>query len=268
MNNSEVRQYWEQNAPGWTRLSRLGYDVTRDFLNTPTFLAMLPDVAGLRGLDVGCGEGANTRRFAQRGAELTAFDLALNFIRSAEETEHDSRDGIRYLAASAERIPFTDEIFDFVVSTMCMMDMAEQEAAVREIWRVLKPGGFFQFSITHPCTDTPSRQWIKDENGNKVALASAGYFADPPGAVEEWIFSLTPPDLRAQFPMFRTPRFNLTLSAWLNMLAQNGFQLEETVEPHADEMLAQSCPFLADSRLVPMYIIFRWRKPGREQQQH
>lgn len=266
MDNSEVRKYWERNAPGWTHLSRLGYDVTRDYLNTPAFLAMLPDVKGLHGLDVGCGEGSNTRKFAQLGADLFAFDMALTFLRNAEETERKSPVGIRYLAASAERTPFLDAEFDFIVSTMRMMDMAEQVAALREIFRILKPGGFFQFSITHPCTDTPYRRWIKDENGEKKALAVAGYFDDNPGAVEEWSFGMAPPELRDQYPLFQTLRFNLTISQWLNLGVQAGFQFEEAAEPHLDEESAQRYPFLADSRLIPMSILFRWKKPSSRKQ--
>ncbi len=48
-------------------LARAGFDVYRDALNTPAFLAVLPDVRGQRGLDVGCGEGHNTRLLAERG---------------------------------------------------------------------------------------------------------------------------------------------------------------------------------------------------------
>ena len=60
MKHTDVKRYWEENAEAWTRLSRRGYDVYRDHLNTPAFLAMLPDVRGLAGLDIGCGEGNNT----------------------------------------------------------------------------------------------------------------------------------------------------------------------------------------------------------------
>jgi trans-aconitate methyltransferase len=41
-----------------------GHDIYRDHLNTPAFFAMLPDVEGLAGLDIGCGEGHNTRLLA------------------------------------------------------------------------------------------------------------------------------------------------------------------------------------------------------------
>jgi trans-aconitate methyltransferase len=68
MDHEEVGRYWDANAEAWTELVRAGYDHYRDGLNTPAFLEMLPDVEGLAGLDVGCGEGHNTRLVAERGA--------------------------------------------------------------------------------------------------------------------------------------------------------------------------------------------------------
>ena len=68
MDESSIRQYWERNAPTWIRLSRAGYDRCRDIQNSPAFFEMLPDVKGLTGLDIGCGEGHNTRQLAARGA--------------------------------------------------------------------------------------------------------------------------------------------------------------------------------------------------------
>ena len=88
MDHEEVGRYW--NADVWTELSRAGYDVYRDYLNTPAFLETLPEVAGLSGLDIGCGEGHNTRRLARRDARMTAVDIAERFVahaRKAEEQE-------------------------------------------------------------------------------------------------------------------------------------------------------------------------------------
>src|SRR3954447_23795109 len=67
MDHEEAGRYWDGNAEAWTRLARAGYDVYRDHLNTPAFFAMLPDVAGLSGLGIGCGGGANTRLLARGG---------------------------------------------------------------------------------------------------------------------------------------------------------------------------------------------------------
>ena len=64
-------------------LSRAGYDVYRDYLNTPAFFAILPDVRGLIGLDIRCGEGHNTRLLAHRGARVMGIDASPTFIRYA-----------------------------------------------------------------------------------------------------------------------------------------------------------------------------------------
>lgn len=68
MDDADVGRYWDHNADTWTELARAGYDVHRDLVNTPAFLAMLPNVTGSSGLDLGCGEGHNTRLLARRGA--------------------------------------------------------------------------------------------------------------------------------------------------------------------------------------------------------
>jgi hypothetical protein len=62
MDAKTVAAHWEANAETWTKYSRAGYDRYRDALNTPAFLAMLPAVDGLTGLDLGCGEGSGDRR--------------------------------------------------------------------------------------------------------------------------------------------------------------------------------------------------------------
>src|SRR6185295_14532567 len=61
MTHEEAGKFWNENANTWTALARAGYDVYRDYVNTPAFLEMLPEVRGLEGLDIGCGEGHNTR---------------------------------------------------------------------------------------------------------------------------------------------------------------------------------------------------------------
>src|SRR5262245_50978075 len=113
MTHLEAGRFWNANADVWTKLARAGYDVYRDHLNTPAFLAMLPDVTGLAGLDIGCGEGHNTRLLARRGARITAIDIAENFIAHARRTEDAEPLGIDYQVASAVEMPFADEAFDF-----------------------------------------------------------------------------------------------------------------------------------------------------------
>jgi 2-polyprenyl-3-methyl-5-hydroxy-6-metoxy-1,4-benzoquinol methylase len=51
---------------------------------------MLPDVEGLEGLDIGCGEGHNTSSLARRGACMTGVDISPTFIRYANEAEENT----------------------------------------------------------------------------------------------------------------------------------------------------------------------------------
>src|SRR4051812_40857407 len=113
MEHEGVGRFWNANAEAWTTLARAGYDVYRDNLNTPAFFELLPDVAGLSGLDIGCGEGHNTRLLARRGARVTAVDIAEVFIRHARQAEADDPLGIDYRVAGAVALPFGVEAFDF-----------------------------------------------------------------------------------------------------------------------------------------------------------
>jgi SAM-dependent methyltransferase len=261
MDTGEVGKYWDANAPVWTRLARMGCDVCRDRFNTPAFLDILPDVSGLRGLDVGCGEGANTRQLASRGARMTALDVSGKFVELAADFVEDETPDITYLVADGGRLPFAPKTFDFVTAFMSFMDMPDQAGAIVEVRRVLKPGGFFQFSITHPCTDTPYRKWIEDEDGRHVALSVSRYFQENEGEICEWMFCHAPEELRETLPKFRIPDFHRTLSFYFNTLAEAGFVLERVCEPRASEKTVERFPLLADSRLVPFFLIIRARWP-------
>lgn len=260
MDHLEVGRYWDQNAPTWTRLSRSGYDVYRDLLNTPAFLDLLPDVAGRRGLDLGCGEGHNTRLLAGRGAAMAGIDIAAAFVRAAAAEELRHPCDIRYLRASAAALPFADAAFDFGVAFMSLMDMPEQERVLGEIARVLCPGGFLQFSIEHPL-NCSRREWVRDESGRQLALTVSGYF-DVGEELDTWLFGTTPAELRATLPPFRVPRFRRTLSQWINAIAAAGLAIEAAAEPAADESTARAHPEIADSRIVPLFLQLRCRKPS------
>ncbi len=94
MDHKEVGKIWDENAANWSKLSRMGCDVYRDHVNTPAFLAMLPDVKGLQGLDIGCGQGHNTRKVAEQGAKMSAIDISPVFIKYAKEAEEKKPLGI------------------------------------------------------------------------------------------------------------------------------------------------------------------------------
>ena len=77
---------------------RSDWDATvyREFVNNPAFFETLGDIAGMKVLDVGCGEGYNTRKFADLGAEVVGMDVSRLMIAAALDHEADEPRGIKY----------------------------------------------------------------------------------------------------------------------------------------------------------------------------
>jgi ubiquinone/menaquinone biosynthesis C-methylase UbiE len=261
VDDSEVGRYWDANAESWTALSRAGYDRSRDLFNTPQFMAILPKIHGLTGLDIGCGEGHNTRLLARGGARMTGFDISPKFLDYARQSERESPLGIEYVHASAQALPVPDGSFDFATAFMSLMDIPKPELAVREAFRVVRPGGFFQFSICHPCFQTPRWQWARDEAGERIGIVCGDYFERQDGKVEEWTFGAAPDELKRRYPKFRIPRFFRTLSEWMNMLLDAGFEIARVQEPVPDEETVRCNPGLRSDRLFAWFLHVQCRRP-------
>ena len=191
---------------------------------------------------------------------MTAIDVARSFVRHAAAAEREAPLGIRYQVASATALPFAEGSFDFTTAFMSLQDICGQRSAVAEAYRVTRRGGFFQFSITHPCFQTPKWGWIRDAGGRKVALTAGDYFRDGTSRTEEWTFGAAPAELSARYAPFKTPYFEWTLSGWLNLLLGAGFSLEAFAEPTLDEEALKTHPEEYDARIIAFFLIVRCRK--------
>lgn len=241
-----VADSWDMNAEAWAKQLPQGFDIFREHFNNPAFMKFCGDLKGKKVLDAGCGEGRNTRLFAQTGARMYGADLSEMMIGFARDEEKKRPLGIRYeLASFTDLGIFEEGFFDAVVSTMALMDSPDFSESAREIYRVLTRGGQFIFSITHPCFMTKGLEWILDERGAPRKLAVSDYFDREPYE-EQWKFSGTPPeDESAPFNITYYPR---TISSYINTLLETGFELKGILEPRPTE---QACAEFGQFR--------RWR---------
>ncbi len=141
------------------------------------------------------------------------------------------------------------------------MDIPTLSQAIEEAYRVLAPGGFLQFSISHPCFDTPHRVNLRRPDGMTYAMEVGDYFANPDGRVMEWLFSSAPADAKEELSPFKVPQFTMTLSSWMNILLDVGFVIEQIGEPRPSDDTVAQFPNLQDAQVVAYFLHIRVRKP-------
>jgi len=107
---------------------------------------LLGDVRGKDVLELGCGDGENTVLLAHRGARVCGVDVSVGMVNLARRRAQVNGfvKGVEFSAGSAHELPFRDRSFD-VVFGMAVLTRLDLELASREVWRVLRPGGYAIF---------------------------------------------------------------------------------------------------------------------------
>jgi len=104
-------------------------------------------------LDIGCGGGIATQELANNGFNITGIDQSNESINTAlEHARQDDVKNIHYVTGSAYSLPFPDEHFDGVVSSDVLEHILDLPSMLKEVRRVMKPGGRFVF-------DSINRTW-------------------------------------------------------------------------------------------------------------
>jgi len=256
--DSDSQAAWNAGADAWDEFVESGADYYRHAVHGPALVRACAPVDGLDVLDLGCGQGFFCRELAKRGARVVAIDVAEQQIAYAKQHEEQEPLGIEYLVMSATQAAerLQDRRFHLVTACMALQDMADVPEVLRCAFGLLHEGGRMVFSIPHPCTDTPFREWERDRAGNQTALKINYYFDSGP-AVFHW-------SMKRLKCHWETPYWRYTLSEWSEMIAEAGFLTHRIHEPRPTEEQAGENPHIEDSYRLPIFLIFDLVKPGSQ----
>lgn len=209
---------------------------------------LLGEVAGRRVLELGCGAASGARWLAGEGAEVVAMDLSAGMLGHATAAAVESGVRVPLVQADALALPFGDAAFDTVCTAFGAVPFVADSAAVmREVFRVLRPGGQWVFSITHPM------RWVfLDDPGDGGLVAVHSYFDRRPYVEQE-------PDGTVSYV-----EQHRTVGDRVRELVAAGFVLRDIVEPEwpegHEELWGQWSPLRG--RLFPGTAIFVADRPG------
>ncbi|MGD1890351.1 MAG: class I SAM-dependent methyltransferase [Cyclobacteriaceae bacterium] len=177
------------------------------FYDRPNTLSLLPsDLKNKHILDAGCGPGKYAEIILNQGAQVTGVDLSKNMI--AEARKRNKEKGEFLVHDLTTTLPFSDQAFDIVLCPLVLEYIYDWNPVFREFKRVLKPGGIFVFSVTHPFFDYQyfrTNQYFETE---KVSAIWRG-FGEP----------------------IKIESYRRSLMDCVTPLMNNGFTLDKLVEP-------------------------------------
>ena len=137
---------------------------------------LLGPVAGRRVLEVGCGAASCSRWLRTAGADAVGLDVSAGMLREAVAATARSGVGVPLVQADACALPFADACFDIACSAFGAVPfVADSARLMSEVARVLRPGGRWVFSATHPV------RWVfPDDPGPDGLTAQIPYFDRTP----------------------------------------------------------------------------------------
>jgi ubiquinone/menaquinone biosynthesis C-methylase UbiE len=116
-------------------------------------------VEGISVCDLACGQGETARLMSERGAKVVAVDISQKLLEIARAYEEAHARGVTYVQDDARLlVTLQDSSFDGVLCNMALMDIPDLNATFRAVRRILRPRGWFAFTITHPCFQRPPGQ--------------------------------------------------------------------------------------------------------------
>jgi SAM-dependent methyltransferase len=239
----------ERVIPGLVDADLLNEHLAR-YLFAKHFVARMPQPASV--LDAGCGSGYGSAELAKTGASVTGADVSGEAVAYARE--HFGKQGIRFVEAPCESLPFEPESFDLVTAFEVIEHLERWRELLAEANRILKPGGVLLVS-------TPNRDYYTESRGE----------AGPnPFHVHEFDYSEFQQALQAVFPHVRIWTQNHAGAIVFAPPAPDGTLLEAAgaADPAGAHFYLAAC----SRSPIPVNEVFTWTPSSanvlREREKH
>jgi len=249
---TDARAAWNANAAYWDERMADGNSFVEHLIG-PATDRLLPVTEGMRILDIACGNGVSSRRFAAAGARVTAFDFSEELIAIARKRDLADRIDYRHLdATDAQALatlgPNPSEAagpsdaaapYDAAVCWMALFDMEEIVPLSRALTPLLKPGAPFVFAVIHPCFNNNSTVFVFEQGEDATGLV-------PSHAVK--ISDYLTPSTKDCIAMRGLPKphpvFHRPLHLLFKPFFDEGFVLDGLEEPGFPESVQREKPHL------------------------
>lgn len=183
----------------------------------PELKKILPEFKDKEVLDLGCGYGWHCKYASDHGAaHVVGIDLSQKMLQEAQKRNSGER--IEYRRAAIEDLQFGEESFDVIISSLAFHYIKDFESLAAKIYRWLKKGGSFVFSVEHPVfTAYGTQDWYYDMEGKILHFPVDNYYYEG--------------EREAVFLGEKVIKYHRTLTTYLRTLLQNNFELQHCVEP-------------------------------------
>jgi ubiquinone/menaquinone biosynthesis C-methylase UbiE len=237
---------WETHAGWWQDGFTDGVDAEYTEQILPLAAEHLAGAAEV--LDVGTGEGQVARLASAGGAaRVVGVDPTAAQVVVARERAG----GPTYARAGAAALPFPDARFDAVVACLVFEHILDVDEALREVGRVLRPGGTFLFFLNHPLLQTPGSGWIDDQ----ILDPPEQYWRIGPYLVEDE--TVEEVEKGVFIPFVHRP-----LSRYVNAMADAGLVLRRMDEPAPPPgFLARASEYEAAATIPRLLLLLAERRP-------
>ena len=198
----------------------------------PALKALLPELAGKRVLDLGCGFGWHCRYAAEHGAaRVLGTDLSQRMLERARAMTDSPV--VEYRRAAIEDMRPAPAAWDVVLSSLALHYVEDYAGVCRMVWDALSPGGWFIFSAEHPVfTAQGPQDWQRDAGGAPLHWPVDRYFEQGPRD--------------AVFLGEHMRKYHRTVTGYVQPLLARGFALEALVEPQPAREMLDAVPGMAD----------------------